>query len=145
MGTTVLITAQGGAALARACLRGIWMPLPLKPREAFHLSHLVILSPAATAIEAMGPIGGFRCWADLGGQLHWLPLLGGRRRLRHPIPLGDGPLLDHWRPRHCLQWRLLPLQQLLVAESVEQLLRELQQQGRVDRGDPVLAALPGRG
>lgn len=122
MATTVLITAHPGAALAQACLRGIWMPLPLTTQEACSLSHLVILSPTATCIAAMGRIANLQCSGPVAGQLHWSPLLAGRRRLRHPIPLGAGPLLQAWMPRHCLQWRLLPLQELLVAESVAALL-----------------------
>jgi hypothetical protein len=62
-------------------------------------------------------------------------LLDGRRRLRHPIPLGDGPQLEAWLPRHCLQWRLLPVQELLLADSVAELLSSRAAPGRGDRGD----------
>ena len=141
MVANALITADPNpAALAEACLRGCWIPLPLQPLEAFSLSHLVILSPGCRAIEAMGPIQSFRCSDPGDGQLLWLPLLQGRRRLRHPIALGAGPLLEPWLPRHGLQWQRLPVQELLVAESVQQLLSELQGLGRGGNGDPVPAA-----
>ena len=129
---TVLITTHPGAALAKACMRGSWVPLPLPEHLRQDLSHLVILPPAATAIEVVG-------------RLDWLPLLDGCRRLRHPIPLGDGPLLDAWLPRHGLQWRVLPLHELLIAESVADLLSERAAQGWADSDDPAPGASPGHG
>jgi hypothetical protein len=132
---TVLITAHPGAALAKACLRGSWVPLPLPEHLRQNLSHLVILPPAATAIEVVGRIWTFQCIGTLDGSLQWLPLLDGRRRLRHPIPLGDGPQLEAWLPRHCLQWRLLPVQELLLADSVAELLSSEAAPGTGDKGD----------
>jgi hypothetical protein len=137
---TVLITAHPGAALAQACLRGSWIPLPLSPDQASGISHLVVLSPAASSIEVVGRIWSLQRIGPIDGRLHLLPLLNGRRRLRHPVPLGDGPLLDAWLPRHCLQWQLLPLQELLLAESVAALLNGRAAPGRGDRGDQAPAA-----
>ena len=54
MPLTVLITTHPGAALAKACMRGSWVPLPLPEHLRQNLSHLVILPPAATAIEVVG-------------------------------------------------------------------------------------------
>ena len=88
---TVLITTHPGAALAKACLRGSWVPLPLPEHLRQNLSHLVILPPAATAIEEVGRIWTLQRVDTLDDRLDWLPLLDGCRRLRHPIPLGDGP------------------------------------------------------
>ena len=133
---TVLITTHPGAALAKACMRGSWVPLPLPEHLRQDLSHLVILPPAATAIEVVGRIWTLQCIGTLDGRLQWLPLLDGCRRLRHPIPLGDGPLLDAWLPRHGLQWRVLPLHELLIAESVADLLSERAAQGWADSDDP---------
>ena len=142
---TVLITTHPGAALAKACMRGSWVPLPLPEHLRQNLSHLVILSPTATAIEVVGRIWTFQCIGTLDDRLDWLPLLDGCRRLRHPIPLGDGPLLDAWLPRHGLQWRQLPLHELLIAESVAALLSERAAQGWVDSDDPAPGASPGHG
>ena len=81
MATTVLITTHPGAALAQACLRGRWIPLPLPADQAHDLSHLLILRPGATSIEVVGRIWSLQCIGTLDGRLHWLPLLDGRRRL----------------------------------------------------------------
>jgi hypothetical protein len=140
MATTVLITTHPGAALAQACLRGRWIPLPLPADQAHDLSHLVILRPGATSIEVVGRIWSLQCIGTLDGRLHWLPLLDGRRRLRHPVPLGAGPLLNTWLPRHGLQWQVLPLQELLLAESVAELLSDRADQAGGDRADQALAA-----
>jgi len=135
MARTVLVTAHPGAALAKACMRGSWVPLPLPEHLHQNLSHLVNLSPTATAIVEVGRIWTLQRVGTLDDRLHWLPLLDGRRRLRHPIPLGDGPQLEAWLPRHCLQWRLLPVQELLLADSVAELLSSRAAPGRGDRGD----------
>lgn len=140
MGHTVLITAHPGAALAQACLRGRWIPLSLSPEQAFGLSHLVVLSPTDRSIEEVGRIWSVQGIGPIDARIHWLPLLDGRRRLRHPIPLGEGPQLDAWLPRHCLQWQLLPLQELLLAESLAALLSSAAAPGRGDRGDQAPAA-----
>ena len=88
----------------------------------------------------MGRIWSLQCIGTLDGRLHWLPLLDGRRRLRHPVPLGAGPLLNTWLPRHGLQWQVLPLQELLLAESVAELLSDRADQAGGDRADQALAA-----
>ena len=70
MAANVLITADPcPAALAKACLHGSWIRLPLQLLEAFSLSHLVVLAPGSTAIEAMGLIHSFRCSDRGDGEL----------------------------------------------------------------------------
>ena len=72
MVANALITADSNpAALAELCLRGCWIPLPLKPLEAFSLFNLVVLTPGCRAIEAMGAIHSFRCSDPGDGELLW--------------------------------------------------------------------------
>ena len=61
-----------------------------------------------------------------------LPFLSQRRRLRHPIPLGEGRLLQGWLPRSYEEQRLLDLDALLAADSLADLLKVMMQ-GAVQR------------
>ena len=56
MASSVLITTHHCTALAAACERGFWMPIPLSTDQAFELSHLIVLTPGLTAIEEVGVI-----------------------------------------------------------------------------------------
>jgi hypothetical protein len=121
--SSVLITTHHRTALAAACERGFWMPIPLSTEQAFELSHLIVLSPGLMAIEEVGVISDLEPWIEADGIERWLPFLSQRRRLRHPIPLGEGRLLQGWLPRSYEEQRLLDLDALLAADSVSDLLK----------------------
>ena len=123
MASSVLITTHHRTALAAACERGFWMPIPLSTEQAFELSHLIVLSPGLMAIEEVGVISDLEPWIEADGIERWLPFLSQRRRLRHPIPLGEGRLLQGWLPRSYEEQRLLDLDALLAADSVSDLLK----------------------
>ena len=123
MASSVLITTHHRTALAAACERGFWMPIPLSTEQAFELSHLIVLPPGLTAIEEVGVISDLEPWIEPDGIERWLPFLSQRRRLRHPIPLGSGRLLEGWLPRSYEEHRLLDLDALLASDSLAELLR----------------------
>lgn len=134
MASTVLITSHHHAALAAACERGFWMPVPLSTDQAFGLSHLIVLSPGQQWIEEVGVISDLEPWIETDGIERWLPFLGQRRQLRHPIPLGHSRLLEGWLPRSYEEQRLLDLDALLAADSLSGLLRFMMQGAvRLDR------------
>lgn len=141
MASSVLITTHHRTALAAACERGFWMPVHLSTDQAFELSHLIVLSPGQRQIEEVGVISDLEPWVEADGIERWLPFLSERRRLRHPIPLGSGRLLQGWLPRGYDEQRLLNLDALLTAESLADLLR-LMMRGSVhsDRHAPAPAA-----
>lgn len=123
MASSVLITTHHRTALAAACERGFWMPVPISTDQAFELSHLIVLTPDLTAIEEVGVISDLEPWIEPDGIERWLPFLSQRRRLRHPIPLGEGRLLEGWLPRSYEEQRLLDLDALLAADSLADLLK----------------------
>ena len=122
MASTVLITSHHRTALAAACERGFWMPVPLSTDQAFGLSHLIVLSPGQQWIEEIGVISDLEPWVEADGIERWLPFLSQRRHLRHPIPLGQGRLLQGWLPSSYEEQRLLDLDALLAADSLSELL-----------------------
>lgn len=136
MPSSVLITGHHRSALALACERGFWMPVPLSTDQAFALSHLIVLTPGLTAIEEVGVISDLEPWIEADGIERWLPFLSERRRLRHPIPLGSGRLLEGWMPRSYNEHRLLDLDALLAADSLTALLG-LMMRGAVQGGRSV--------
>lgn len=138
MTASVLITCHHSTALARACERGLWMPVPLSTDQAFELSHLIVLAKGQRWIEEVGVISALEPWLDADGIERWLPFLSQRRRLRHPIPLGQGLLLEGWLPRSYHEHRLLPLDALLEADSLADLLR-IMMRGSVPLDTPVPA------
>ena len=123
MASTVLITSHHPTALAAACERGIWMPVPLSTDQAFSLSHLIVISPGQQWIEAVGVISDLEPWVEADGIERWLPFLGQRRQLRHPIAIGHSRLLQGWPPRSYEEQRLLDLDALLASESLADLLK----------------------
>ena len=123
MASSVLITTHHRTALAAACERGFWMPVPISTDQAFELSHLIVLTPGLTAIEEVGVISDLEPWIEPDGIERWLPFLSQRRHLRHPIPLGSGRLLQGWLPRSYDEQRLLDLDALLAADSLADLLK----------------------
>jgi hypothetical protein len=125
MAPTVLITAHHRSALAEACLRGFWMPIPLSEQEAMGLAYLVVLQPGQRRIQLLGQVCGVEPWQEKNGLMLWLPFLSPqRRRLRHPIPLGDSPLLRGWLPKGASEQRLLPIDPLLLAGSLAEALSQ---------------------
>ncbi len=127
MASTVLITSHHHTALAAACERRFWMPVPLTTDQAFGLSHLIVLSPGQQWIEEIGVISDLEPWVEADGIERWLPFLSQRRVLRHPIRLGQGRLLQGWLPRSYEEQRLLDLDALLAADSLSELLRFMMQ------------------
>ncbi len=127
MASTVLITSHHRTALAAACERGFWMPVPLSTDQAFSLSHLIVISPGQQWIEEIGVISDLEPWVEADGIERWLPFLSQRCQLRHPIPLGQGRLLEGWLPRSYEEQRLLDLDALLAADSLSELLRFMMQ------------------
>jgi hypothetical protein len=121
--STVLITSHHHTALAAACERGFWMPVPLSTDQAFSLSHLIVLSPGQQWIEETAVISDLEPWVEADGIERWLPFLSQRRQLRHPIAIGQGRLLEGWLPRSYEEQRLLDLDALLAADSLAELLR----------------------
>jgi hypothetical protein len=136
--SSVLITSHHQTALAAACERGFWMPVPLSTDQAFGLSHLIVLSPGQQWIEEIGVISDLEPWVEADGIERWLPFLSQRRRLRHPIPLGQSRLLQGWLPRNYEEQRLLDLDALLAADSLAELLRVMMR-GEAPRDRPVPA------
>ena len=72
MATQLLLTAHHHQAMAIACERGMWLPLPLPAEKLPSLFYLAALAPAAEAITALAEIRWFEPWS---GEL-WLPMLG---------------------------------------------------------------------
>jgi len=141
MASIALITTHHSKALANACERGFWMPVPLSIDQAFELSHLIVLSPGQDRIEEVGVISELEPWLEADGVERWLPFLSQRRRLRHPITLGHSRLLQGWLPRSYGEQRLLDLDQLLASASLADLLRhQMNAAGPVDRRAPAPAA-----
>lgn len=136
MASSVLITSHHSTALAAACERGLWMPVPLSTEQAFDLSHLIVLTPGMRSIEEIGVISDLEPWVEADGIERWLPFLSQRRRLRHPIPLGEGRLLEGWLPRSYDEQRLLDLDALLAAGSLADLLG-IMMRGAVQLDRPV--------
>ncbi len=99
------------------------MPVPINTDQAFELTHLIVLTPGFTTIEEVAVISDLEPWIEADGIERWLPFLSQRRRLRHPIPLGSGRLLEGWLPRSYEEHRLLDLDALLAADSLADLLK----------------------
>jgi len=125
--STVLVTTHHRTALAAACERGFWMPVPISTDQAFALSHLIVLPSGQQWIEEIGVISDLEPWVEEDGIERWLPFLSQRRHLRHPIPLGQSRLLQGWLPRSYEEQRLLDLDALLAADSLSELLRFMMQ------------------
>lgn len=132
MATQLLLTAHHHQAMAIACERGMWLPLPLPAEKLPSLFYLAALAPAAEAITALAEIRWFEPWS---GAL-WLPMLGRLLPLPRPVPLGDRDALTGWLPSRSDQFRLLDLLPLLEAPRLSDLVR-----GKPGRGG---ARGPGR-
>ena len=59
MATQLLLTAHHHQAMAIACERGMWLPLPLPAEKLPSLFYLAALAPAAEAITALAEIRWF--------------------------------------------------------------------------------------
>ena len=118
MATQLLLTAHHHQAMAIACTRGMWLPLPLPLDKLPTLFYLSALSPAAEAISTIAEISCFEPWS---GDL-WLPMLGRLLPLPRPVPLGDCQSLAGWLPSRSDQFKLLDLLPLLEAPQLSDLV-----------------------
>ena len=122
MTTHVLITHHHRDALENAAARGFWMPLPLIQPDARDLLYLTALSNGDKAIRALLEISSFEPWRSTDGQETWLPFTGQLLQLPRPLPLGEKRLLAGWLPRQRDAVQIVPLNALLAAERLSDLL-----------------------
>ncbi|MCT0225594.1 hypothetical protein [Synechococcus sp. CS-1328] len=122
MSTQLLLTHHHREAMTNACDRGFWMPLPIPADQSDAVGFLTALSPGATAIRAIAEVTGCEPWREPDGSEQGLLFLGRMIPLLRPIPLGDLDLLAGWLPSQRDQLQLLPLQALLRAERLSDLL-----------------------
>lgn len=136
----LLITSHHAHALAGACDLGCWQPLALRLDDVLDLTHLAVLEPGAEAITNVVEINQLEPWLQPDGAERWLPLLGRRRSLRRPVPLGASRLLEGWLPRGPRDLRLVSIDGLLASDSLAAYLRAVSQGRTADRcaGDPWL-------
>lgn len=118
MATQLLLTAHHHQAMAIACERGMWLPLPLPVEKLPTLFYLAALAPAAEAISALAEISCFEPWSE--GL--WLPMLGRLLPLPRPVPLGDRQVLAEWLPSRSDQFKLLDLLPVLEAGRLSDLV-----------------------
>ena len=122
MTTNVLLTHHHHQALANAAERGFWMPLPLQRQQLHEVMYLTALSRGETTIKQLVEVSSFEPWRHPSGVEHWLPFLGQRLELPRPIPLGNRRLLAGWLPQRRDDSQILPLDALLAAERLSDLL-----------------------
>jgi hypothetical protein len=125
----LLLTVHHPGAWAEACLRGFWLPMPIRGVEVLALTHLTVLHPGAEAVAELAPISSLEPLMGRDGEVRWMPFLAAPRRLRHPVPLGDAQVLGPWLPASPLEYRLLEIDRLLVAISLAALISEPEGKG----------------
>ena len=122
MTTKVLLTHHHHQALANAAERGFWMPLPLQHSQLAGVLYLTALSRGETTIKQLVEVASFEPWRHPSGVEHWLAFLGQRIVLPRPIPLGNRRYLTGWLPGRREESVILPLDGLLAAERLSDLL-----------------------
>ncbi|MCS5700784.1 hypothetical protein NZK32_17215 [Cyanobium sp. FGCU-52] len=132
----LLLTVHESGALERACQRGFWLPVAIPQVDVLDLAYLVVLHPQAEAVAEVAPINSLEFLFTREGEEFWLPFLAPLRHLRHPVPLGSGEALRRWLPASVQEYRLLEVNQLLVAESLAELISGWEGEGHRPAADP---------
>ncbi|MFM7677127.1 MAG: hypothetical protein ACKO5F_16455 [Synechococcus sp.] len=122
MTTHVLLTHHHRQALTNACERGFWMPLPISAAQGESVGYLTALSPGSTSIRVLAEVTSLEPWRASDGREHGLFFLGRMIPLLRPVPLGDPALLEGWLPCRRDALQLLPLEDLLRAQQLTDLL-----------------------
>lgn len=122
MTNTVLLTHHHHQALANAAERGFWMPLPLRRSDLDGVLYLTALSRGSGRISQLLEVCSFEPWRAADGSEQWLPFVGQLLTLPRAIPLGNRQLLRGWLPQRREASQILPLDRLLGARRLSDLL-----------------------
>jgi hypothetical protein len=129
MTSQVLLTHHHHQAMENAAERGFWMPLPLQGDQLSEVRYLSAISRGQGQITALVEITSFEPWRDGSGVEQWLPFVGQRLELPHPIPLGNRRVLAGWLPQRRDQSQILDLLALLAVERLSDLVVPADPQG----------------
>ena len=122
MANTVLLTHHHRQALVNAAERGFWMPMPLRRSDLDGVLYLSALSRGSGCISQLLEVCSFEPWRSADGAEQWLPFVGQLVTLPRAIPLGNRHLLRGWLPQRREASQILPLDGVLGARRLSDLL-----------------------